>query len=77
MQVSKWGNSLAIRLPAMVVQALELRDGDDIEIRIAESRVFEVKKKPGQRELLQRLRKFRGKLPNDFRFDRDDANERT
>lgn len=77
MQVSKWGNSLAIRLPALVVKALELRDGDDIEIRIAESRVFEVTKKPSQRELLRRLRKFRGKLPDDFRFDRDDANART
>lgn len=76
MQVSKWGNSLAIRLPASVVEALELRDGDDIEVRVAESRVFEVLKKPGARELLKRLRKFRGKLPDDFRFDRDDANER-
>ena len=35
MQVSKWGNSLAIRLPAAVVEALELKEGDDIEIRVA------------------------------------------
>jgi antitoxin MazE len=63
MRVSKWGNSLAIRLPATVVKALELRDGDDIEVRIAESRVFEVTKKPGIDELLKRLRKFRGKCP--------------
>jgi antitoxin component of MazEF toxin-antitoxin module len=26
MQVSKWGNSLAIRLPASVVEALELHE---------------------------------------------------
>ncbi len=77
MQVSKWGNSLAIRLPATVVEALELRDGDNIEIHIADSRVFEVTKKPGNRELLERLRKFRGKLPADFRFDRENANERS
>jgi antitoxin MazE len=77
MRVSKWGNSLAIRLPATVVEALELSDGDDIEVRIAESRVFEVTKRPDARELLKRLRKFRGKLPADFRFDRDDANERS
>ena len=32
MQVSKWGNSLAIRLPAAVVEALELHEGDDIEV---------------------------------------------
>lgn len=76
MQVSKWGNSLAVRLPATVVDALELRDGDDIEIRILEARVFEVKKKPGKRELLQRLRKLRGRLPADFSFDREDAHGR-
>jgi len=35
MQVSKWGNSLAIRLPAAVVEALELHEGDDIEIRFS------------------------------------------
>ena len=76
MQVSKWGNSLAIRLPSVVVEALELHEGDDIEVVIADKRVFEVRKKPGKDELLARLRKFRGKLPDDFKFDRNDSNER-
>lgn len=76
MRVSKWGNSLAVRLPAAVVEALGLREGDDVEIRVAEARAFEVKKKPGHRELLQRLRRFRGRLPADFVFDRDAAHER-
>ena len=30
MKVAKWGNSLAVRLPAAVVEALQLQDGDDI-----------------------------------------------
>ena len=76
MQVSKWGNSLAVRLPAAVVEALELKEGDDIEIRDAGAGAFEVARKPGSRELLARLRKFRGRLPADFRFDRLEANER-
>lgn len=76
MQVSKWGNSLAIRLPAAVVEVLELREGDDIEVRIAGKREFELKKKPGSAQLLARLRKFRGRLPADFTFDRDAANAR-
>ncbi len=76
MQVSKWGNSLAIRLPASVVEALTLKEGDDIEIVIAEERVFEVRRKPDREELLARLRKFRGTLPEDFKFNRDEANER-
>jgi antitoxin MazE len=76
MQVSKWGNSLAIRLPVSVVEALKLHEGDDIEVLIADERAFKVRKKPGKEAILARLRKFRGKLPSDFKFDRDDANAR-
>src|SRR3982751_325528 len=42
MQVAKWGNSLAVRLPTAVVEALDLKEGDQIEIRIAGEREFEV-----------------------------------
>ena len=76
MQVSKWGNSLAIRLPAAVVEALELRDGDDIEVHVAGAREFAVKKTRGTQEWLQRLRKFRGRLPADFVFERCATHER-
>jgi antitoxin MazE len=41
MQVSKWGNSLAIRLPAAVVEALELKEGDDIEVRVTGEKAFD------------------------------------
>lgn len=76
MQVSKWGNSLAVRLPAAVVEALDLQDGDNIEIQVEGSRSLSVRKAPDQRELLARLRKYRGRLPKDFRFDRLEAHER-
>ena len=76
MQVSKWGNSLAVRLPATVVDALGLKEGDQIEIQIAAKHTFAVAKAPGTRELLARLRKFRGRLPATFKFDRLEANER-
>jgi antitoxin MazE len=76
MQVAKWGNSLAVRLPAAVVEALELREGDEIEIHVVGSRQFGVARKPGCDELLKRLRSFRGRLPADFKFDRDDSNAR-
>jgi antitoxin MazE len=76
MQVAKWGNSLAIRLPAAVVEALKLREGDEVEIHIADPRQFAVARKPGRTELLKRLRAFRGRLPADFKFDRNEANAR-
>ena len=44
MQVLKWGNSLAVRLPSEVVEALDLKEGDQIEIRIAGTREFAVRR---------------------------------
>lgn len=76
MLVSKWGNSLAVRLPATVVDAMNLKEGDDIQIEVAGPRTFAITLKPSAKELLVRLRKFRGRLPDDFRFDRLEANER-
>ena len=61
MQVEKWGNSLAIRLPRSVVEALGLKEGDDIEVHVAGPRTFEIERAPAPRELLRRLRKFRGR----------------
>lgn len=76
MQVSKWGNSLAVRLPAAVVEVLDLKEGDDIEIEVAGSKRFAVRRAAGTRDVLKRLRAFRGRLPADFEFDRLQADER-
>ena len=76
MEVPKWGNRPAVRLPAAGVNALGLKEGDQVEVQVAGKRAFEVSKAPGTRELLARLRKYRGRLPATFKFDRFEANER-
>jgi antitoxin MazE len=76
MQVAKWGNSLAIRLPASVVEALELKEGDHIEIRIVAGKIFEVARDSSRAHALSRLRQLRRPLPAGFVFDREDANAR-
>ena len=76
MQVAKWGNSLAIRIPAAIVEILQLKEGDEVEIRVADSRQLEVSRKPSRAELLTRLRAYEGRLPPDFKFDREEANAR-
>jgi len=76
MRVAKWGNSLAVRLPAAVIEALELKEGDEIEINIAGRRTFDIARAPDRDEVVKRLRAFRGRLPPGFRFDRDEANAR-
>lgn len=76
MQVAKWGNSLAVRLPATVVEALELKEGDQIEIRIAGVREFEVARDQRVQKALDRLRRLRRSLPPGFTFSRDEVHER-
>ncbi|OOW77262.1 AbrB family transcriptional regulator [Xanthomonas campestris pv. vitiswoodrowii] len=74
MRVEKWGDNLAIRLPVSFVEALELREGDEVEVIVDGPRLFKVRKKPGLQATLDRLRYFRGRLSADFKFYRDEAN---
>ena len=79
MRVEKWGDSLAIRLPAAVVETLGLKEGDEVEVQIAGPRVVEIARSvtPEQREAaLAKMRAARWKLPSDWKFDRSDANSR-
>jgi antitoxin MazE len=76
MRVAKWGNSLAVRLPASVVEALGLQEGDEVEIAVAGTHKFEITRDDSRARALERLRALRRPLPKGFRFDRDEANER-
>jgi antitoxin MazE len=77
MKVFKRGNSLAVRLPGAIVDALGLKEGDDIDIHLADTRTkFDAVQKANRQEWLKRLRRFRGMMPADFKFDRDAANAR-
>ena len=76
MHVSKWGNSLAIRLPAVVVETLQLKEGDQIEVTIAGTRSFEIAPDRSRQRALNQIRKLRRPLPPGFRFSRLEANER-
>ncbi|HME25209.1 MAG TPA: AbrB/MazE/SpoVT family DNA-binding domain-containing protein [Acetobacteraceae bacterium] len=76
MQVGKWGNSLAVRLPAAIVEALGLREGDEIEIEVAGRRRFRVARDQRREAALEALRNLGWTLPPDFRFSREEANRR-
>jgi antitoxin MazE len=76
MQVSKWGNSLALRLPKAVVDALKLKEGDDIEVVVAGRRQFAIGRDTSRQRAFARLRALKRPLPAGFKFDRDEANER-
>jgi len=77
MQVSKWGHSLAVRLPASVVESLNLKEGDEIEITVAGTNEFKVARDRRREEAIERLRRLARPLPPGFKFDREEANERS
>jgi antitoxin MazE len=76
MQVSKWGNSLAIRIPVAVAEALELKEGDDVEITIAGKRHLEIERDRKREKALETIRKLARPFPPGFKFSRTEANER-
>jgi len=76
MRVAKWGNSLAVRLPQAVVEALGLKEGDEIEITVSARGQFKVARDLSRERALARLRKYRRRLPAGFKFDREEANAR-
>jgi antitoxin MazE len=76
MQISKWGNSLAVRLPKAVVDKLELKEGDEVELITTARRTFEIKRTMTREEALEAMRSLRRPLPPGYKFNRDEANER-
>ena len=75
MQVAKWGNSLAVRLPARLVRELALEEGDRIDLH-ADGAGYAVRRQPRPEEILAGLARFRGRLPAPERLSRDAAHER-
>jgi antitoxin MazE len=72
MKVAKWGNSLAVRLPADIVDALGIKEGDEIALVPGESGLA-VTRIPDRLELLRQFReKHRGMRPADYKFNRDE-----
>jgi antitoxin MazE len=77
MQISKWGNSLAVRLPKALVDQLGLKEGDELEVVAAATGVIEVETREARRQrALDNIRARNWTLPPGYKFDRDEANER-
>jgi antitoxin MazE len=76
MLVSKWGNSLAVRLPKALVDALKLSPGDELNVVEATKGQIAVEKVDKRAEFLKKMEQFRFPLPKGYKFDRDEANER-
>ena len=76
MQISKWGNSLAVRLPKALVEELGLKRGDELEVVSATPRRIAVAKDERRRLAVERMRERAWAIPEGYTFDRDEANAR-
>jgi antitoxin MazE len=76
MQVTKWGDCLAVRLPKALVEKMGLRAGDELDIVDVAGRTLIVQKEDRRKAALERLASLNWTLSPDYRFDRDEANER-
>jgi antitoxin MazE len=76
MRVSKWGDSLAVRPLKALVEKMGLKAGDEINIVDVVERTLVVQKEDQRKAALGRLASQNWTLPRDYKFDRDEANER-
>ncbi len=76
MRITKWGNSLGVRLPKELVDELDLSAGDELAVVTASKTTLVVDKAKNRKEALQRMAQRNWQLPEGYKFDRDEANKR-
>lgn len=79
MQIGKWGNSLAVRLPKALVERYGLKEGSEIDSMSFEAALDAERSGERQRQredALRRISESRIALPPDWKFDREEANAR-
>lgn len=77
MQIAKWGNSLAVRIPADVARELGIKEGDDIDLcALDDGQVAVVTDQQRRRAAIERIRQLARPLPEGYRFNREELYER-
>ena len=74
MQIGKWGNSLAVRLPKELVERHRLKEGDEIDSALIDQALR--RRLMTREEALERIAEMQWPLPADWKFDREEANAR-
>ena len=74
LKVAKWGNGLAVRLPAKMAKELGLQEGDVVTRDILALR--KALPKMTREEALARITAMQRSLPKDWKIDRNAADMR-
>jgi antitoxin MazE len=75
MRVSKWGNSLAVRLPKKLVEDMGLAEGDEVDVRAIDAQTLAITRH-AEADFVIKLRLLQKPTPEGFRWSREEANER-
>lgn len=76
MQVARWGEGFAVLLSKKVAEQKELRDGDEVDFTDLQKRAPASEQKDAKAAFVKAMEQFRWPAPADYKFDRDEANER-
>jgi antitoxin MazE len=76
-QIAKWGNSFAVRIPADIMRSLGLKEGDEIELRTLDDGAVAIISAQQLRDaMIARMGELARPLPPGYKFDREEANAR-
>jgi len=76
MKLAKWGNSLAVRIPADVVAKLGIAPNEEVEIKVTGENSFEVRRDRRRQEAIEAIRKLARPLPPGYKFNREGIYDR-
>jgi antitoxin MazE len=76
MKLAKWGNSLAVRIPAEVVAKLGIAPNEEVEIKVTGENSFEVRRDRRRQEAIEAIRKLARPLPPGYKLNREEIYDR-
>src|SRR5271156_6361967 len=76
MKLAKWGNSLAVRIPAEVVAKLGIAPDEEVEIEVTGVNSFEVRRDLRRQKAIETIRRLAVPLPPGYKFNREEIYDR-
>ncbi|MDP9837642.1 antitoxin MazE [Neorhizobium huautlense] len=76
MRVTRWNDALAVQIPDDVARSLDLKEGDEVTVTVANETSQDAVRKNAKKQALERIKALQLELPPDWKFDREEANAR-
>lgn len=76
MRVTRWNDALAVQIPDDVAKSLDLKEGDEVDVIVANEPSPEGARRQAKKQALERIKALKLELPPGWKFDREEANAR-